>query len=350
MTTLDRRRSRSEYDPAQSERRVIAAVIPCYRVARQLPRVVSTIGPEVTAIFCVDDACPEESAATLRQFDDERIRIIQRTVNGGVGAATCEGYQAAIEAGADIIVKLDGDGQMDPRLISALVGPIVRGEADYVKGNRFFNIETIGRMSWRRTLGNAGLSFMTKLSTGYWDIFDPTNGFTAIEARVARELPLDKLHRRFFFESDMLFRLGVLRARVVDLPMTSVYGSEHSNLSELNALLAFPLLHLRNFLKRVVYSYFLHGFSLASVNLLLGGLLCLIGVLFGGAKWIESHQTGVPATAGTVMLAALPLVLGAQLVLSFFSHDMSRTPTVPLHPRLLPTGEMDRARQAESPG
>ncbi len=349
MTTLDRRRSGSEMGPRRSAGPIIAVVIPCYRVARHLLRVVSAIGPEVTAIYCVDDACPEESVASLREFHDDRVRIIQRTVNGGVGAATCDGYRAAIEAGADIIVKLDGDGQMDPRLISTFIGPIARGEADYVKGNRFFNIETVGRMSWRRIVGNAGLSFMTKMSTGYWDIFDPTNGFTAIEARVARELPLNKLHRRFFFETDMLFRLGVLRARVIDLPMTSVYGTERSNLSEFNALVAFPLLHLRNFLKRVFYSYFLHGFSLASLNLLLGSLLCVMGALFGGLKWIESLQTGIPATAGTVMLAALPLVLGAQLVLSFFSHDMSRTPTVSLHPRLLQTRAVDNAPPAEPP-
>lgn len=326
----------TEAEPHQQKTppRVLAVVIPCYCVSEHLAGVVAAIGPEVDAIFCVDDGCPERSADTLGELKDDRVRIIRRMENGGVGAATCDGYKAALAAGADIIVKLDGDGQMDPRLIPALVGPIVRGEADYVKGNRFFSVQTIGKMNWTRILGNAGLSFLTKVSTGYWDLFDPTNGFTAIEARVARELPLEKLHPRYFFESDLLFRLGVLRAKVVDMPMVSIYGSEQSNLSELKALAVFPLLHLRNTLKRILYTYFLRGFSLASVNLVLGGILCGFGAVYGAANWRKSFETGVPATAGTVMLAALPVVLGAQLILSFISHDMSMTPSVPLHPRL----------------
>ncbi|MCA9609754.1 MAG: hypothetical protein KC619_29350, partial [Myxococcales bacterium] len=194
--------------------------------------------------------------------------------------------------------------------------------------------ETVRRMPLMRLVGNAGLSFMTKLSTGYWDLFDPTNGFTALEANVARELPFEKIHPRYFFETDLLFRLGILRARVVELPAEAVYGDEKSNLSELHALTTFPFLHLRNFVKRIAYSYFLRNFSVASVNMVAGLALMLFGVVFGIWRWVASIETEHVSTAGTVMLAALPILLGLQLWLSVLQHDVSMVPKVALHRRL----------------
>ncbi|MCB9677962.1 MAG: glycosyltransferase family 2 protein [Alphaproteobacteria bacterium] len=320
--------------PASAPR--IAVVIPCYKVTAAIEAVLAGIGPWAWAIYCVDDACPEGSAAVIERVaaSDPRIRLIRRPTNGGVGAATMTGYRAAIDEGADILVKLDGDGQMDPRLVPGLVQPIANGSADYVKGNRFFSAKTVARMPFVRLVGNVGLSFLTKLSTGYWDLFDPTNGFTALEARVARELPFDRVHPRFFFETDLLFRLGLLRARVVEVPAMAVYADEKSNLSVSHTLLTFPGLHLRNLAKRLAYNYVLRNFSIASVNLALGVPLLLFGVAFGSVHWWQSIETGVPATAGTVMLAGLPVLTGLQLLLSWLSHDMASTPREPLHPRL----------------
>lgn len=314
----------------------VAVVVPCYRVAGTIATVLAGIGPEVDHIVCVDDACPEGSGEAIAAAArvDARIRLLRHETNRGVGAATCTGYRAAIEAGADVIVKIDGDGQMDPRLIPSFVAPIAAHEADYVKGNRFFSIETVRQMRAGRLLGNAGLSFLSKLSSGYWDLFDPTNGYTAIEARVAAELPLARLHPRFFFESDLLFRLGTLRARVIELPLAARYGEERSNLSVVQALVTFPWLHLRNFGKRVLYGYFLRGFSVASLNLVLGLALAAFGAGFGALRWSEVNAVGQPATAGTVMLAALPILIGLQMLLAFLAHDMSMVPREPVHPRL----------------
>ncbi len=128
------------------------------------------------------------------------------------------------------IVKIDGDGQMDPKLLKRFVLPILKGQADYTKGNRFYNLDNIDRMPGIRLFGNAVLSFMTKLSTGYWDTFDPTNGYTAIHSKIAEQLPFDKISSRYFFESDILFRLNTLRAVVFDIPMETLYGDEKSNL------------------------------------------------------------------------------------------------------------------------
>jgi hypothetical protein len=203
-----------------------------------------------------------------------------------------------------------------------------------VKGNRFFTVDSVRSMPALRIIGNAGLSFLTKLSTGYWDLFDPTNGYTAIHAEVAAALPLDRLHRRYFFESDLLFRLGITRARVVELPMTAHYGEETSHLSVVKCLLTFPGLHARNILKRIFYSYFLRNFSIASLNLLFGMLLVGFGLVFGVEQWAAAAVTGMPATAGTVMLSALPFLLGVQLLLSFLAHDMAMTPRESIQDRL----------------
>jgi glycosyltransferase involved in cell wall biosynthesis len=333
---------------ARSSAARIAVIIPCYRVRATILEVVRATLPFADDVFCVDDRCPEESGdAVAEAFAAEPgVHVIRREKNGGVGAATVTGYRAAMEAGADILVKVDGDGQMNPQLIPDLVQPILAGETDYMKGNRFFSIETVAQMPWARVIGNAGLSFFSKLSTGYWDLFDPTNGFTAIQARIARELPMEKLHPRYFFESDMLFRLGVLRASVAELPDVAHYGEERSNLSQLHSLATFPLLHLRNFAKRVAYNYFLRNFSIASLNLLAGLALLLFGTIFGARHWTTSVETGFASTAGTVMVAALPVILGIQLLLSFISHDISMTPTRALHPRL-PTSQLTHEKDAK---
>lgn len=314
----------------------LAVVIPCYRVRAQLPAVLRAIGPEVWRVYCIDDGCREESglAAQALAAEDPRIRVVTHPQNMGVGAAVITGYRAAVDDGAEIIVKLDGDGQMDPAEIGDLIEPILRGEADYVKGNRFFRLEGLRAMPRMRLLGNAGLSFLAKLSTGYWDLFDPTNGYTAIHASVVRALPLDKLSRRYFFETDMLFRLNTLRAVVTEVPMDARYDDAPSSLSIGRTLVEFPLYHARNLAKRIFYNYFLRGFSLASLNLVLGLCLSAFGLCFGTAHWIEVARTGVYASSGTVMLAALPVIVGTHLVLSFMGFDMTNVPREPVHRRL----------------
>ncbi len=314
----------------------LAVVIPCFKVRAHVVDVIRQIGPWATRVYCVDDACPEGSGALIEQefAGDERVRVLFHERNRGVGAAMITGYRAALEDGADVLIKIDGDGQMDPRLAPQLARPILAGEADYVKGNRFFDAGTVSAMPTLRLLGNAGLSLLTKVSTGYWNLFDATNGFTALHAKVARELPLDKLHPRYFFESDMLFRLAIIRAKIVELPMTAVYGDERSNLSELRSLLTFPLLHTRNLLKRILYNYFLRGFGPASLLLVAGVILLGFGMVFGTLAWIGSARSGVPASAGTVMLAALPTLGGFQSLLTFGLLDVMSTPTQTLHSRI----------------
>ncbi|MBL8115672.1 MAG: glycosyltransferase family 2 protein [Acidobacteria bacterium] len=311
----------------------VAVVIPCYRVGRHVLDVIAAIGPEVGAIYVVDDACPEGTHELVaRECRDPRVRIVRNAVNQGVGGAVLAGYEAAIAGGADVIVKIDGDGQMNPALVPAFVDPILAGEADYTKGNRFYDLSRIGAMPPVRLFGNAALSFMAKMSTGYWDLFDPTNGYTAIHVDVARLLPMDKISRRYFFETDMLFRLNTIRAVVVDVPMDARYGHEVSSLRISRIFGEFLLKHTRNLVKRVFYNYFLRDMSLASLELVSGVLLAAFGAVFGGYHWWHSAQAGIATPAGTVMLSALPLILGLQFILAFLGYDIASVPRRPLWP------------------
>lgn len=310
----------------------IAVLIPSYKVVAHILGVIADIGPEVDRIYVVDDCCPDHSGAYVEQHcTDPRVVVLRNPQNQGVGGAVMTGYKAAIEENMDVIVKIDGDGQMDPALIMNFINPILAGEADYTKGNRFFDLEEIRAMPRVRLFGNAVLSFMTKFSSGYWDLFDPTNGYTAIHRDVAKHLPLDKISRRYFFETDILFRLNTLRAVVVDIPMHAKYGDEVSNLKVSKVVGEFFVKHVRNFGKRIFYNYYLRDMSLASIELPVGLTLLLSGSVFGISHWISSIYTGVPNSAGTVMLSALPIILGIQLILAFLGQDIASVPRRPFH-------------------
>lgn len=305
----------------------VAVVIPCFRVRDHILNVLSKIGPEVSRIYVIDDFCPESSGDFVKTHcTDTRVTIICHTDNKGVGGAVLTGYQTAISDGMQIIVKLDGDGQMDTSLIPKLVDPIINGEADYTKGNRFFDLEQIHLMPKARIFGNAALSFMSKFSTGYWNIFDPTNGFTAIHADVAKRLPIEKISKRYFFETDLLFRLNTIRAVVLDIPMDARYGDETSNLKISKILGEFLYKHIRNTLKRIFYNYYLRDISIASVELPVGVLLFSFGSIFGLVNWIKSAGIGITTPPGTVMLAALPILMGMQLIFAFLAYDISSIP------------------------
>ena len=314
----------------------IAVIIPCYRVKDHVLDVIRRIGPLVELIIVVDDACPDGSGEYVKQnCDDPRVKVLQHASNQGVGGAMLTGYTAALAEGVLVMVKLDGDGQMEPELIPRFVAPILRGQADYTKGNRFYDLTQLVQMPTVRLLGNAALSFMAKLSTGYWNLFDVNNGFTAIHARVAQCLPFEKISRRFFFESDMLFRLNTIRAVVIDIPMDARYGSELSNLRVGNIAGEFLTKHVSNLCKRIFYNYFLRDMSVASLELLLGTLMLGFGLIYGSSQWASSLSLGRATPLGTIMLAALPTMLGIQMLLAFLSYDVSSVPRRPIHPDLL---------------
>lgn len=310
----------------------LAVIMPTYKARDHILGVIDKIGPEVSKIYVVDDFCPDGTGDFVEHHcHDRRVIIVKHQVNQGVGGAVMTGYKAAIEDGMTILIKIDSDGQMDPSLIMDFAAPIIEGQADYTKGNRFFDIEKVRSMPKVRMFGNAALSLMCKLSSGYWNIFDPTNGYTAIHVNVARRLPFNKISRRYFFETDMLFRLNILRAVVIDIPMETKYGDEVSNLKISKIIGEFFIKHVRNFLKRIFYNYYLRDMSLASIELPLGLAFLVFGLVYGGCHWVRSIDTGRPTPAGTVMLAALPVLAGIQFLLGFIGYDVSSVPVRTVH-------------------
>lgn len=309
----------------------VAVVIPMFRAEAHIAEVVRTIPDWVRTIVVVDDKSPCDGARIVRELADPRVTLVQHEHNQGVGGATMTGYREAARLGATVLVKMDADGQMDPAALPALTAPILRGVADYTKGNRFLHSRELRHMPFVRRIGNLGLSFMTKLASGYWRVFDPTNGYTAIHARVVSMLDPRRIGNRYFFETSVLFELGLQRAVVRDVFIPARYGDETSNLSEWKSLLGFPPRQLRGLLRRVWTQYFLRDFGLVPV-FLLSGLLCVgFGVVFGLIAWIHSASTGDIATTGTVMLSVLPIIVGVQQLLQAIVLDVQNEPSSPVH-------------------
>jgi glycosyltransferase involved in cell wall biosynthesis len=306
---------------------MVAVVIPAYKVSKHILGVVGSIGRDVSHIIVVDDACPEGSGdIVIKHLRDKRVVVIKNPTNLGVGGATKAGYMKALELNADIIVKMDGDGQMDPTDLDDLIKPLVHEEAAYTKGNRFYNIDGIQAMPKVRILGNLILSFFSKFSSGYWNIFDPTNGFTAISNKMLKNLQLDKIDNRYFFESDMLFRLYLSGAKVVDVPMNPRYLNEVSSLKITNSIFEFSLKHARNFLKRIFYVYYVRDFTLASIELPLGIGLGAWGSYVGLSSWIHSAQLGISTETGIQIFVAISMLASIQFILSFMDFDVRNYP------------------------
>lgn len=303
-----------------------AVVIPSYKVADTIADVVLSVRHRVDHIIVIDDACPLSSGKKAEGTNTDNLTVIYHKENSGVGGAVISGYKKAIELGSDVIIKMDGDGQMDPEYLEELVGPIAEGRADYTKGNRFRNFGALRSMPKLRLFGNSILSFLVKAASGYWNIMDPTNGYTAIHRRAIEKLDLEKVSRRFFFESDMLINLNIIDAVVKDIPMPARYGAEKSTLKISKVLFQFPPLLIRGLVRRIFYKYFVYDFNMASVYIIVGLPMFIFGVVLGFVEWLDSIMTGMPRSPGTIMLVALPIIVSFQMLLQAISIDINSVP------------------------
>lgn len=315
----------------------VGVVIPAYRVAPQIERVVRGIPSWVASIVVVEDKSPDDTAERVQRLGDPRVTLVRHPENRGVGGAMQSGFQEALRQGLDVVVKMDGDDQMDPAYLPALVQPLVDGEADVVKCNRYSSLSSLRAMPPVRIVGNAGLTFLVKLASGYWNVFDPANGYVAVRTRVLERLDIPRLPQRYYFESGFLIELGIQRAVVLDVPMNAKYAGEHSSLKPHRILLEFPPRLIAGFVRRVFWRYFVHDFSALSVFVLMG-LPCLFGGLaYGVWRYVELQRTDTYASAGEVMLAAMPIILGVQLLLQAVVLDIQNVPKTPLSPPIRPS-------------
>ena len=312
----------------------VAVVIPCYKASSTVTNVIERIDNIVDRIYIVDDGCPERSGEVAKEIGGERLVVLQHKTNLGVGKATLTGMNAALSDGADIIVKCDADGQHPPELIRQLIAPIKQGLADYSKGNRFYSPKELKGTPKLRLIGNAALSFITKVSSGYWNIFDPTNGFVAIHSAALEQLQSDKIDGRYFFESDMLFRLYLIGGCVREIPMPAIYTGQISSLKPIREILPFFQRHIRNTFKRIVYSYFLRNFSLGSIFLVAGIITLAFSFLLAGWTWITFAGDPQGAPTGLVIFPAMLFITAIHFLISFLSIDVNAMPRHAVHSTL----------------
>ena len=301
----------------------IAVAIPCYKVAQHLQNVVAGIPDFVDHILLVDDCSPDSTPALVDSLTSSHPRItpIHHDKNCGVGGAMKTAFCKALEIGVDVVVKLDGDGQMDPTYIAPLVEALA--DADFAKGNRLFDRQMLQRMPAARRMGNMGIGFMVKTASGYWTISDPVNGFFAIRTSTLRQMDFARIADRFFFESSMLIEMHYTGARIHEVSMPAIYGNEKSNLSIGKTLLSFPPKLIAAWLRRLHLSYFVFDFNICSLYLLVGLPSFLFGLIFGICQWVHYASLNLPAPTGTIMVAVLPFILGFQMLLAAAQYDIS---------------------------
>lgn len=307
---------------------IITVVVPCYNVSRHIEDVIKQLPSEVSWIIAVNDCSKDETEKILMRLagENKKIVFINHEVNQGVGGAMITGFKKSLELNSDIIIKIDGDNQMDTAYIPALIKPIRENKADYTKGNRFRDFKALRQMPVIRRTGNLGLSFCIKAASGYWNIFDPNNGFVAISNEMLKTININKIHKRYFFESSMLIELYHCEAVIQEIPMKAKYGDEVSHLSLTRTLFGFPPKLLKAFIRRIILKYFLFDFNIASLYILFGFPLFLIGLIYGIVNFIEYGSSHTPAPTGTVVIPTLLIIMGFQLLLSATSFDISNYP------------------------
>jgi glycosyltransferase involved in cell wall biosynthesis len=302
----------------------ICVVIPCYKVANRIEETVKGLPEWVDRVVLVDDCSPDSTGAVLKELvaHNDKLVLLTNPYNLGVGGAMVTGFGYVLTTDADVVVKMDGDGQMDPAMLPFLLDPIVSGSADFSKGNRFNDFRALQQMPRIRRMGNLGLSFLLKAASGYWNIFDPTNGYFAIGTQVLRALDKERLAPRYFFESSLLIELYYTGAVIKDVPMPAIYGDEVSNLSVTRTLFGFPPRLFKALIRRISLKYFIYDFNITSLYIAAGLPLFLFGLVFGLVEWIRYASVNMGAPTGTVMLAVLPLILGFQMLLTATQQDV----------------------------
>ena len=306
-----------------------AVVIPYYNASNHIANVVAKLPDSIFAVIMVDDVSkevlPEKDIRDSINPKTELV-ILRNDLNLGVGGATKRGFQYAITMNVDVVVKVDADDQMDTSFIPQLLKPLLKNKAEMSKGNRFRDLEALKKMPFTRRFGNLFLSFLTKIATGYWNNFDPTNGFIAIKVSVLKKIDINKLSNRYFFETSLISELYFVKARIKDVAMPAIYGDEKSSMKLWTIPVSFSLRLFKLFIKRLVKQYLLYDFCLGSIYLIIGLPLFLFGVIFGVYEWIHYASMNVPAPTGTIMVVALTVILGFQLLLQGLQYDVINAP------------------------
>ena len=304
---------------------VIAAVIPAYREEKLIAAVLRGIPELVDVIVVVDDGSPDGTSEQVLSVNDPRITLLRHDVNTGVGGAIVDGHRKALDLGADVCVVMAGDAQSDPAHLPALLEPVTAGGYGFAKANRFFSATSFDGMPRLRVAGSIALTFLTKMCSGYWNLVDPANGYTAIRSDVLARMDLDKLAAGYSFESDMLVWLNILDVPAIDVPAAAVYGEETSTMRIGRDGLRIGGTLIKGFWRRMWRKYILWSFSPVSLLLFSGLLLLAVSAAFGGAAILMSTPAR-PLPTATVLLSAGPGLMGFYMLIQALVLDIQATP------------------------
>jgi glycosyltransferase involved in cell wall biosynthesis len=304
------------------EGKTVAVVVPAYDEEALVATTIGGMPGFVDRIFVVDDASRDGTAAAARGTGDGRVEVITHERNSGVGAAIVTGYHRAVEEGIDVTCVMAADNQMDPTDLEKIALPVARGELEYAKANRLITGEAWKVIPRSRYLGNAMLSFLTKIASGYWHVADSQSGYTAASREILEQLDLDRVYRGYGFPNDMLVHLNVWNARVRDIPSRPVYGvGERSGIKIRRVVPRISWLLLKGFFWRMREKYVIRDFHPLVFFYALGFLMTFLGLGLGIAE-VVLRIMGNAVSVGTVVLVALLLIFGSQFTLFAMWFDM----------------------------
>lgn len=303
----------------------VAVVVPAFREEALIAETIQGVPELVDLIVVVDDCSPDDTGKVVEDLRNPRVTLIRHTVNQGVGGSILTGHKKAIELGADVMVVMAGDNQMDPDYLPQLLDPIVNDGYGFTKGNRFFSRAGASAMPAVRIAGNMVLTFMNKAASGYWNLVDPQNGYTAVTRESLGQVPLDKISRRYEFENDLLIWLNIAEVRARDVAIPARYNTEVSALRPHRDGPRIAWLLFKGFWRRMWFKYTLWSFSPVALLFYWGLLLLAIGTIAGIWTTVVAFQ-GTSPTAGTTVLSVVPFFCGFVLLVQSLVLDIQGTP------------------------
>lgn len=309
----------------------VGIIIPFYNASKKIVEVIRAIPSYIGVVIIVDDCGmePLPKQEVLNAINTHtQVVFLKNNKNLGVGGATKTGFSKALELDLDIVIKVDADNQMDLGYLPILINTLKSNESDYVKGNRFRDLKSLKKMPFVRRIGNLFLSFLIKISTGYWNVFDPTNGYFAINVKLLKQLDLSRLSNRYFFETSLIAEIYYFNARIKDITMPAIYSDEKSSMQVWKMPVIFSWNLSKLFVKRIVKRYFLYDFNIGSIYILFGLPLFIFGLIYGVYKWIYYSTNQILAPTGTIMLVTLSIILGFQLLLQAIQYDIIISPKI----------------------
>ena len=304
------------------EGKTVAVVVPAYDEERLVGDTIAGIPGYVDKVYVVDDASRDSTGDAAKRTGDGRVVVVRHERNSGVGASIVTGYRRAVADGIDVTCVMAGDNQMDPDELESLALPVVRGEVDYAKANRLFTGSAWTLIPRSRYLGNAVLSLLTKIASGYWHVADSQSGYTAASREILEQLDLEHVYPRYGFPNDMLVHLNVWNARVRDVPSRPVYGvGERSGLKIPRVVPRISWLLVKGFFWRMKQKYVIRDFHPLVFFYAFGFLMTVVGLGLGIAE-VVLRIMGNAVSVGTVVLVALLLIFGSQFTLFAMWFDM----------------------------